>query len=652
MRFPAAHPGFVPVLLRWFAVVGLAVSTGATRSLAEVVLDEPPYQWRFSNGGTLLAVTRGRRSLTGATPAIPAPPALQLRLGGLPLTPNLERPRPGPDGGWIIASTWGTAADLRGELRLRSERRGNAVILRRQWRLRSTQALRADLSAVANLWPTPLPPTTWLPLENGTGDWLGAAAAAEYFSAGRTPPTRAPGPLKTLGLPLVSHPLSATPTRAREHERVTWLADPWFSTRFEGTDVQWEYPGAVGLEAGEEVREFDVVLHDGDADAAVNLFFSTALPAVPPGPEWLHRIRWVGYDYLSDGGDGWFRDLDAMTQALRSAERRRTFVCLHGWYDVLGRYTFDAAEGRLDREWTAFPEAARVHEPVPPMNLEGDLVDVGFTRAQSVPMSTAKVHERLRYAKQRGYRVGLYFADGLSAGADLPGFDPHEVLSWGGWRGPDSRGRTYCRNPLVPAVRDFYVRYLRALLEEYGEDLDGLVWDETFHVPQGSLGATDGMSPAGYADRAMLRLTDELRSVVDRYNVVHRREVAFLVSDCAGMPFGFRPPSTALWAHGTYQDSHFRPGPWSYAVFPNYRNVAWSCCWWPLSKWAWVEQGVREHQAPVPVTNGWGDDTGFSEMTDAQRDRVLALFRSAGRSRVRFTWTPAVPGAPGNSLPR
>ncbi len=562
--------------------------------------------------------------------------------GGVLLTPRLERPRPGPDGGWIIEYAWGTEADLRGELRVRSERRGSAVILRRQWRLRAERPLRADLSAVANLWPAPLPRDAWLPLENGTGDTLGDALAADYLAAGRTPNAR--GPIKTLALPLVTHPTEVP------RQRVTFFADPWFSTRFEGTGVRWEYPAAVGLEAGEEVREVDVALHEGDAESAVNLFFSAALPWVPPGPEWLHRIRWVGYDYLSDGGNGWFRDIDAMTQALRSAERKRAFLCLHGWYDVLGRYTFDATEGRLDREWIAFPEAARVREPAPKMNLEGDLVEVGFTNVQSVAMSTAKVHERLRYAKQRGYRVGLYFADGLSAGAEVPGFDPHEVLSWGGWRGPDSRGRTYCRNPLVPAVRDFYVRYLRALLAEYGEDLDGLVWDETFHVPQGSLGATSGAGPMGYADRAMLRLTDELRSVVDRYNVVHRREVAFLVSDCAGMPFGFRPPSTALWAHGTYQDSHFRPGPWSYAVFPNYRNVAWSCCWWPLSKWAWVEQGVREHQAPVPVTNGWGDDTGFSEMSEDQRERVLTLFRSAGRSRVRLSWTPARPAAPGNPL--
>lgn len=616
-------------------VLGLTFAS-RTSLRAELLLSEPPYRFRLTHAGTLVSVERGRRSVAvaeGTAEGRESLPAIQLRMGSITVGAQPSRPRPGPDGGWIFDYEFRSEPRITGELRVRTERRANAVVLRRIWRLRAEQAIASDLTLSASVWPQSFPAASWLPAEDGTGREWGSITAAVYHAAGRTPGTAVA--THRLALPLVTFP--ARPLAPR----VTIFADPWFSTRFEGSQVAWEYPGAVGLESGEEAREFDVVLHDGDPDAALQAFYAGALAAVPAGPEWLHTVRWVGYDYLSDAGQGWFRDIDAMTPALRPAERRRAFLCLHGWYDFLGRYCFDADEGRLDKEWVAFAEAGRVNAPVAKMNLEGDFVEVGFTHARPVKMSLEAVHQRLRYARERGFRVGLYFADGLSAGSELPGFDEHEVLFWGGWRGPDSRGRTYCRNPLVPAVRDFYLRYLRALLAEFGGEIDGLVWDETFHVPQGSLGPTQGIGPAGYADRAMLRLTDELRSVVDRYNVVHRREVAFLVSDNAGMPQAARPPSTALWAHGTYQDSHFRPGPWNYAIFPNYRNVAWSCCWWPISKWSWIEEGVRRHQAPVPVTNGWGDDVGFAEMTAEQQARVLALFREAGRSRVRLHWRPA-----------
>jgi hypothetical protein len=38
-------------------------------------------------------------------------------------------------------------------------------------------------------------------------------------------------------------------------------------------------------------------------------------------------------------------------------------------------------------------------------------------------------------------------------------------------------------DPSVPGLRDWYRGYLKALLEEYARDIDGLVWDETFYIP-------------------------------------------------------------------------------------------------------------------------------------------------------------------------
>jgi hypothetical protein len=55
--------------------------------------------------------------------------------------------------------------------------------------------------------------------------------------------------------------------------------------------------------------------------------------------------------------------------------------------------------------------------------------------------------------------------------------------------------------------------------------------------------------------------------------------------------------------------------------------VLWSCCWWPLTKRAWIDFAVRQYEAPVSISNGWGNDKGFSEMTASERARALALFQ-------------------------
>jgi hypothetical protein len=255
-------------------------------------------------------------------------------------------------------------------------------------------------------------------------------------------------------------------------------------------------------------------------------------------------------------------------------------------------------------------------------------------------MSLAEVHRRLRYACSRGFRAGLYFADGLNAGEGLADFTAARVLQWGGWQGPDSKGRSYLQNPLNPQVRQFFLDYTKALLAEFGPDTDALVWDETFHVPCGRLG-TDAWP--GYADRAMLRLTREITALVDDYNRRHRRQIAFVTSDCLGAFGNELKGPYALVSHGTYQDSWCQPQAWSYGVFANYRNVLWSCCWWHVTKWPWVEFGVREYQAPVSISNGWGNDKGFSELTPAQQARVLELFNWRKQRPTHLQWFARAP---------
>jgi hypothetical protein len=96
-------------------------------------------------------------------------------------------------------------------------------------------------------------------------------------------------------------------------------------------------------------------------------------------------------------------------------------------------------------------------------------------------------------------------------------------------------------------------------------------------------------------------------------------------------------------AHGTFQDSWCKPQAWSCGIFSNYRNVLWSCCWWPLTKWSWIDFAVRQYQAPVSLSNGWGNDKGLSEMTEEQRARALALFNWRKDKPTKLKWFDQLP---------
>ncbi len=229
----------------------------------------------------------------------------------------------------------------------------------------------------------------------------------------------------------------------------------------------------------------------------------------------------------------------------------------------------------------------------------------------------------------------------MSAGDGLAGiYQPDRVLYWGGWVGPDTKGKTYCQNPLHPAVRSFFIQYIKALLREFGGDIDALVWDETFHVDTGSLGSE---KVPGYADRSLMRLVRDLTSEVHAYNRESGRSLAFLASDCIGVNKWVNKPPYALVADGTYQDTHCDPESWSYGIFPNYRNALWSCNWEPVTHFDYTEFGVREYQAAVAVSNGYGDNVGFAKMSAEMRKKVLDLFNWRKQSRTRLRWFSKLP---------
>ena len=253
-------------------------------------------------------------------------------------------------------------------------------------------------------------------------------------------------------------------------------------------------------------------------------------------------------------------------------------------------------------------------------------------------MSKAEMHRRIGYAKDRGFRVVLYYADGLTAceGAGPPAND--QLLSWGGWQGPDTVGKPYTQNPAHPAVYKWYVDYLKALLAEYGHEIDGFVWDETFMIRAGTIAPAQSPRPA-YLAPIFMQLTRELTQVTTAYG----KDLAFLASDCQGVPMDEKTrwldvPPYAIMAHGTYQDSHSDPSAWPYGIFANYRNTLWSCNWQAVTRFDFTQFGVEHYGTPVAVTNGWLDDKGLARLSDAERTAVMQLFKARKDKPQHLQW--------------
>ena len=282
----------------------------------------------------------------------------------------------------------------------------------------------------------------------------------------------------------------------------------------------------------------------------------------------------------------------------------------------MGAYCFDAQTRQLKNEWIA------------------------FGRTRKVQLTQDALRRRMRLARSLGFRVLLYFGDGLAADSGVPGYrddwayrnpDGKPIT---GWQGPDTYGLTYLRNPAHPEVSEWYLNYCDALLQTYGAEFDGLVWDETFHAAPGQI----ALEPVpAYCDRAFMALVQNLAQRVRGYDP----QKVFLTSDCIGIPGMESVPGYGMVAHGTWQDSWCHPVAWSYGLFPNWRNVLWSCNWSPLSNFQFTQFGVKTFGVPVAISNGWGDDCGPSEWQPDQRDRILALFeeRCAQQGRVRYLTT-------------
>jgi hypothetical protein len=371
----------------------------------------------------------------------------------------------------------------------------------------------------------------------------------------------------------------------------------------------------------------------GDTREALDRWFALATPDVPPGPAWLHDIALQDYDYLSKDGHGWFRDIDAASELITPQDRHRALFCLHGWYDRVGRYCFDPATVRLDREWVAFPY---INDPA----LQARAITTPVTPGLPTPASYAfrnldDMRARLRYARDRGFRTAVYAMTGLQDAGSVASHAAEgtglEATGDTVWMGPDLIGESYVYNPLHPDTRHRFLGYIQALLSEVGDLTDALVMDEAYYIGYGRLGP-----PAcpGYADRAQARLVQEIAAMCHQ----HRPELAFLTADLLGHPsMEHRAFPYSLFADGIYQDSWCWPQTWDVVRLPTWRNVAWSCNWAPVTNLAFTRWGVLAHGAAVAISNGcFGDDTGLAEMDQETRREIGALWqrrRSQERER-------------------
>ena len=463
----------------------------------------------------------------------------------------------------------------------------------------------------------------------------------------------------------------ALPMLVLESPDGMWLVgtDPDFSAGMTVTfdagsapvvNIQWQWQAAAGVHADERRRVF--VEPVADLPAALDRWFELATPDVPPGPAWLHDIALQDYDYLSKDGQGWYRDIDAACELIAPEDRHRALFCLHGWYDRIGRYCYDAATGRLDDEWIAFPE---IHNPkllaevVVDASVEPDkwppaqMGPRNLEKYQPVPLDWASMRHRLSYAKERGFRTAVYLMCGMQDAGDR---DAHVAdgtgleITRGLWQGPDLVGPTYVMNPLHQDVRRMVLGYAAALLGKVGDLADALVLDEAYYIAHGTLGPR---ACPGYADRAQLRLVGELAQLC--HDV--RPELAFLTADLLGQPFLDQvtfPYSLA--ADGIYQDSWGLPQVWDCVRIPAWRNVAWGCCWAPVTNLGFTRWAVTGHEAPVAISNGcFGDDTGLADMQPAVVAQIAELWRRRSqktRTRrisvadVSSTTTQGVSGAP------
>lgn len=393
------------------------------------------------------------------------------------------------------------------------------------------------------------------------------------------------------------------------------------------TTIEWTYRKEAGPH---DQRRRITYRTAATVDDALRGWFAAATPGVPAGPAWLHEVAWTHFDFLSKNGRGWYADVDAFCAITDPDDRKHAAFSVHGWYDVVGRYTYDPHVDALDESWIAFPfvrdPRLRALEGTPP---EDGVHPPGYTfhnlgQYEPVPMTGDGVRHRAAYAKERGLRVPFYLTTGMMA---LGSRVDNEVSGHGLnariplWTGPDAIGETYLMNPLHPEVRRRFLGLTAAILHRVGDLIDALVVDEAYFVGYGQLGPT---AYPGYADQAQAELLREIAGLCHG----HRADIAVLTADHLGtLNLQRQAYPYCLYVDGIYHDAWCSPHSFAASRFPTWRNVCWSCNWAPVTNLASTAWAVHAFGAPISTSNGcFGDDTGIAELPPAAQATLLELW--------------------------
>jgi hypothetical protein len=461
--------------------------------------------------------------------------------------------------------------------------------------------------------------------------------AAGYFLLGSGSTAQAG---EELALPVIGLGFEASPGGT-----LAFATDPYCGSQFRvrgsgerapnesSVTTSYTYTGSV-VPVREETRTEVLVSHRGGIDGMLSSFYDT-IPEIHPSPSWVQSVQLNYYDdisgHQSEPGQGWYHDVEKLAEKIPTEHRGKVVLCLECYYDYLGRYCYDHEKRQLAEAWDSYDMKAR-----------------------KVPMTLAEVHKRIKFAKDRGFRVMWYFADGMSSDTTSPYYRKDRVITdeKGGcpsrgfweWRpefedkmppGPypilpdDALPTNHLLDPGNPEVVEWFVGYMEALLKEYGSELDGFTWDETNLVKVGMI-STTGSGPT-YSDRAFMRLVSRLSQLVQEWHKINSNLVLMAADD------GFTP--YALVAHGTYQDSGCSPTRWPLCLLINYRTCLWSCNWAPVKEDNNNAFTVHQYGLPQGLSNGFGDWQGPSEMPAETLDCVIQRFLkrvSDGRDRTRY----------------
>jgi len=339
-----------------------------------------------------------------------------------------------------------------------------------------------------------------------------------------------------------------------------------------------------------EEKHKTVLSFTNSKEQHISSFYNT-IPEIKSGSDWIKQIAIAYYDYLGDDGNAWYNDIDKMVKVFPKEYLDKIVLCLHGWYNNTGYYCYDSGSGELLNSWEAFANPSKNAPRNPPK--------------KPVKMSKEEMHKRINYAKSKGFRVILYYADATNS-TGLPDYFKGQEFVYPngkthpGWEGPCGGGTTVDITSKI--VQNWYKGYMKALLKEFGTEVDGFVWDESLYFMAGDISCREKENPQ-YADRAMMKTMSELTQIVNSFNP------NLVLMEGSHYYYG-------IVANGSFTDYPGLP------TMINYRNASWTC--------AWHNPGIRNVQTSyrtrkdikypygleIGLSNGEGTDIGPSEMDE------------------------------------